>query len=184
MLAKSAGMGFNIDAEEADRLSLSLDVIETVLSEPALKGWDGFGVVVQAYGQRASLVLDHLHAITTRLDRKIMVRLVKGAYWDAEIKRAQVEGIDGFPVFTAKQHTDVSYISNARKLLGMTDRIYPQFATHNAHTVAAILDIAETLSCTANDYEFQRLHGMGETLHTIVLQSQNTRCRILSLIHI
>ena len=178
MLAKSAGMGFNIDAEEADRLSLSLDVIETVLSEPALKGWDGFGVVVQAYGQRASLVLDHLHAVATRLDRKIMVRLVKGAYWDAEIKRAQVEGIDGFPVFTAKQHTDVSYISNARKLLGMTDRIYPQFATHNAHTVAAILDIAETLSCTANDYEFQRLHGMGETLHTIVLQSQNTRCRI------
>ena len=178
MLTKSAGMGFNIDAEEADRLSLSLGVIETVLSEPALKGWDGFGVVVQAYGQRASLVLDHLHAIATRLDRKIMVRLVKGAYWDAEIKRAQVEGIDGFPVFSAKQHTDVSYISNARKLLGMTDRIYPQFATHNAHTVAAILDIAETLNCTANDYEFQRLHGMGETLHTIVLQSQNTRCRI------
>ncbi|MEL6685697.1 MAG: bifunctional proline dehydrogenase/L-glutamate gamma-semialdehyde dehydrogenase PutA, partial [Pseudomonadota bacterium] len=178
MLAKSAGMGFNIDAEEADRLSLSLDVIEAVLSEPALAGWDGFGVVVQAYGQRAPLVIDCLHDMATRLDRKIMVRLVKGAYWDAEIKRAQVEGIDGFPVFTAKHHTDISYISNARKLLGMTDRIYPQFATHNAHTVAAVLDIAAQMGRTTDDYEFQRLHGMGETLHTIVLKAQNTRCRI------
>ncbi len=178
MLAKSAGMGFNIDAEEADRLSLSLDVIEAVLSEPALAGWDGFGVVVQAYGQRAPLVIDCLHDMATRLDRKIMVRLVKGAYWDAEIKRAQVEGIDGFPVFTAKQHTDISFISNARKLLGMTDRIYPQFATHNAHTVAAVLDIAAQMGRTTDDYEFQRLHGMGETLHTIVLKAQKTRCRI------
>ena len=178
MLAKSAGMGFNIDAEEADRLSLSLDVIAAVLSEPALSGWDGFGVVVQAYGQRAPLVIDHLNALATKLDRKIMVRLVKGAYWDAEIKRAQVEGIDGFPVFTAKQHTDISYISNARKLLGMTDRIYPQFATHNAHTVAAVLDIASTMGLTPAAYEFQRLHGMGETLHTLVLNAEKTRCRI------
>ena len=178
MLAKSAGMGFNIDAEEADRLSLSLDVIAAVLSEPALSGWDGFGVVVQAYGQRAPLVIDHLHALATKLDRKIMVRLVKGAYWDAEIKRAQVEGIDGFPVFTAKQHTDISYISNARKLLGMTDRIYPQFATHNAHTVAAVLDIASTMGLTPAAYEFQRLHGMGETLHTLVLNAEKTHCRI------
>ncbi len=178
LLAKSAGMGFNIDAEEADRLSLSLDVIGAVLAEPALANWEGFGVVVQAYGQRAPLVLDCLHDMARRHDRKIMVRLVKGAYWDAEIKRAQVEGIDGFPVFTAKQHTDISYISNARKLLGMTDRIYPQFATHNAHTVAAVLDIAQQLGRNASDYEFQRLHGMGETLHTIVLQSENTRCRI------
>ncbi|PJI92692.1 L-proline dehydrogenase /delta-1-pyrroline-5-carboxylate dehydrogenase [Yoonia maricola] len=178
LLAKSAGMGFNIDAEEADRLSLSLDVIEAVLSEPALAGWDGFGIVVQAYGQRAPLVIDCLHDMATRLDRKIMVRLVKGAYWDAEIKRAQVEGIDGFPVFTAKQHTDISYISNARKLLGMTDRIYPQFATHNAHTVAAVLDIADQLGRGPDDFEFQRLHGMGETLHSIVLKSEKTRCRI------
>ncbi|EBA13120.1 bifunctional proline dehydrogenase/L-glutamate gamma-semialdehyde dehydrogenase PutA [Roseobacter sp. CCS2] len=178
LLAKSAGMGFNIDAEEADRLSLSLDVIGAVLSEPALAGWDGFGIVVQAYGQRAPLVIDCLHDMAVRLDRKIMVRLVKGAYWDAEIKRTQVEGIDGFPVFTAKQHTDISYISNARKLLGMTDRIYPQFATHNAHTVAAVLDIAEQMGCGVDDFEFQRLHGMGETLHTIVLQAQKTRCRI------
>jgi RHH-type proline utilization regulon transcriptional repressor/proline dehydrogenase/delta 1-pyrroline-5-carboxylate dehydrogenase len=178
LLAKSAGMGFNIDAEEADRLSLSLDVIAAVLSEPALAGWDGFGVVVQAFGPRASLVLDQLHDLATHLDRKIMVRLVKGAYWDAEIKRAQVEGIDGFPVFTSKHHTDISYIANARKLLGMTDRIYPQFATHNAHTVQSVLDIANQLGCGTETFEFQRLHGMGETLHKIVLKAQNTRCRI------
>ncbi|MFO8127438.1 bifunctional proline dehydrogenase/L-glutamate gamma-semialdehyde dehydrogenase PutA [Yoonia sp.] len=178
LLAKSAGMGFNIDAEEADRLSLSLDVIGAVLSEPALAGWEGFGVVVQAYGQRAPLVIDCLYDMACRLDRKIMIRLVKGAYWDSEIKRAQVEGIDGFPVFTAKQHTDISYISNARKLLGITDRIYPQFATHNAHTVAAVLDIAAQMGCGTDAYEFQRLHGMGETLHTIVLKKEKTRCRI------
>ena len=178
LLAKSAGMGFNIDAEEADRLSLSLDVISAVLSEPALSGWDGFGVVVQAFGQRAALVIDYLHDLARRLDRKIMIRLVKGAYWDAEIKRAQVEGIDGFPVFTSKHHTDISYIANARKLLGLTDRIYPQFATHNAHTVAAVLDMAQSLGRGKDDFEFQRLHGMGETLHTIVLQTEQTRCRI------
>ncbi|MCR9112625.1 MAG: bifunctional proline dehydrogenase/L-glutamate gamma-semialdehyde dehydrogenase PutA, partial [Rhodobacteraceae bacterium] len=174
LLAKSAGMGLNIDAEEADRLSLSLDVIEATLSEPSLAGWDGFGVVVQAYGQRASHVLDYLHDLATRLDRRIMVRLVKGAYWDTEIKQAQVEGIDGFPVFTNKAATDISYIANARKLLSMTDRIYPQFATHNAHTVAAILDMATD----PETYEFQRLHGMGEALHDIVMQAEGTRCRI------
>lgn len=178
VLAKSAGMGFNIDAEEADRLSLSLDVIKEVLSEPALSGWDGFGVVVQAYGQRATHVLDYLHTLAETLDRKIMVRLVKGAYWDAEVKRAQVEGMDGFPVFTTKQNTDISYIANARKLLGMTDRIYPQFATHNAHTVAAILDLADSMGRTPADYEFQRLHGMGETLHVLVLNANQTQCRI------
>jgi RHH-type proline utilization regulon transcriptional repressor/proline dehydrogenase/delta 1-pyrroline-5-carboxylate dehydrogenase len=174
LLAKSARMGLNIDAEEADRLSLSLDVIETVLSEPALAGWDGFGVVVQAYGQRAAHVLDYLHDLATKLDRRIMVRLVKGAYWDTEIKRAQVEGVDGFPVFTSKAATDISYIANARKLLAMTDRIYPQFATHNAHTAAAILDMATDKST----FEFQRLHGMGEALHDIILKSEGTRCRI------
>lgn len=174
LLAKSAKMGLNIDAEEADRLSLSLDVIETVLEEPALAGWDGFGVVVQAYGQRASHVLDFLYDLATRLDRRIMVRLVKGAYWDTEIKRAQVAGIDGFPVFTSKAATDVSYIANARKLLSMTDRIYPQFATHNAHTAAAILDMASDKGA----FEFQRLHGMGEALHDIVLKAEGTRCRI------
>ncbi len=174
LLAKSAGMGLNIDAEEADRLSISIDVIETVLAEPALAGWDGFGVVVQAYGKRAGDVLDYLYDLTKRLDRKIMVRLVKGAYWDTEIKLAQVNGIDGFPVYTSKSATDISYIANARKLLGMTDRIYPQFATHNAHTVAAILDMATDNSA----FEFQRLHGMGESLHGLVLQANKTRCRI------
>ena len=174
LLAKSAGMGLNIDAEEADRLSLSLDVIEATLSEPALAGWDGFGVVVQAYGQRAGHVLDFLHDLATRLDRRIMVRLVKGAYWDTEVKLAQVNGIDGFPVFTSKAATDISYIANARKLLGMTDRIYPQFATHNAHTTAAILD----MGADKETFEFQRLHGMGEALHDIILKKEGTRCRI------
>jgi RHH-type transcriptional regulator, proline utilization regulon repressor / proline dehydrogenase / delta 1-pyrroline-5-carboxylate dehydrogenase len=173
-LAKAAGLGFNIDAEEADRLALSLEVIEAVLADPALKGWDGFGVVVQAYGRRAGAVIDWLYETATRLDRKIMVRLVKGAYWDAEVKRAQVLGLTSFPVFTRKQATDVSYIANARKLLAMTDRIYPQFATHNAHTVAAILDLATDPLA----FEFQRLHGMGERLHDIVLEDNGTRCRI------
>ena len=173
-LARSAGIGLNIDAEEADRLSVSLDVIETVLSEPSLKGWDGFGVVVQAYGPRAGHVIDWLYNLAERLDRKIMVRLVKGAYWDTEIKRAQVAGLPAFPVFTAKHHTDISYIANARKLLGMTDRIYPQFATHNAHTVAAILHMA----ADRTTFEFQRLHGMGEALHDIVKDAEGTRCRI------
>jgi len=177
-MARSAGMGLNIDAEEADRLSLSLDVIEETLSAPGLRGWDGFGVVVQAYGQRAGLVLDWLHELATRLDRRIMVRLVKGAYWDTEIKRAQVEGMEGFPVFTDKAATDISYIANARKLLGMTDRIYPQFATHNAHTVAAILHMAREMGQGAERFEFQRLHGMGEVLHKIVMAEHGTRCRI------
>ena len=173
-LAKSAGMGFNIDAEEADRLALSLDVIEAVLSDPTLAGWDGFGVVVQSFGQRASHAIDFLYALSEKLDRRIMVRLVKGAYWDTEVKLAQVNGMSGFPVFTRKASTDVSYIANARKLLGMTDRIYPQFATHNAHTVAAVLHMATD----ARAFEFQRLHGMGERLHDIVLASNGTRCRI------
>ena len=174
LLAKSAGMGFNIDAEEADRLALSLDVIEAVLDDPALAGWDGFGVVVQAYGPRALDVIYWLYALAEKLDRRFMVRLVKGAYWDTEIKRAQVEGIDGFPVFTQKSASDVSYIANARVLLGMTDRLYPQFATHNAHTVAAVLEMAGDPAT----YEFQRLHGMGERLHDIVLGREGTRCRI------
>ena len=177
-LAKAAGLGFNIDAEEADRLALSLKVIEAVLSDPSLKGWDGFGVVVQAYGRRAGAVIDWLHALAVKLDRKIMVRLVKGAYWDAEVKRAQVLGLTSFPVFTRKQSTDASYIAHARKLLGMTDRIYPQFATHNAHTVAAVLHMARAMGRTRDQYEFQRLHGMGDTLHGIVLAAENTRCRI------
>ena len=171
--AKAAGMGMNIDAEEQDRLVISLRVIEAVLSDPSLAGWDGFGVVVQAYGKRAGLVIDWLYQTASRLDRRIMVRLVKGAYWDSEIKRAQVEGLPGFPLFTSKVATDVSYIANAKKLIGYADRIYPQFATHNAQTVAAVLEMAQGV-----DFEFQRLHGMGERLHDIVLRESKGRCRI------
>jgi RHH-type proline utilization regulon transcriptional repressor/proline dehydrogenase/delta 1-pyrroline-5-carboxylate dehydrogenase len=174
LAARHARMGLNIDAEEADRLDLSLDVIERVLAEPELAGWDGFGVVVQAYGPRAAFVIDWLYALARRLDRQIMVRLVKGAYWDTEIKRAQTLGLSGYPVFTRKANTDVSYIANACKLLSMTDRIYPQFATHNAHTVAAILEMADN----RDSFEFQRLHGMGEALHETVRKAEGTRCRI------
>ena len=171
--AREAGMGLNIDAEEQARLALSLKVIDAVLQDPKLAGWDGFGVVVQAYGKRAGAVLDHLYALAARLDRRIMVRLVKGAYWDTEVKLAQVEGYPGFPLFTSKVATDVSYIAHARKLLGMADRIYPQFATHNAHTVAAILEMAGP-----EVFELQRLHGMGERLHDIVLREHDHGCRI------
>ena len=174
LLAQSAGIGLNVDAEEADRLDLSLDVIEAVLADPALAGWDGFGVVVQAYGKRAPYVIDWLHELTGQLERRIMVRLVKGAYWDTEVKRAQVLGLDGFPVFTRKASTDVSYLACTRRLLGMTDRIHPQFATHNAHTMAAVLHVAGDVA----DFEFQRLHGMGEALHEAVREAHGTRCRI------
>ncbi|MCP4636757.1 MAG: bifunctional proline dehydrogenase/L-glutamate gamma-semialdehyde dehydrogenase, partial [Methyloversatilis sp.] len=171
--ARAANMGLNIDAEEQDRLALSLQVIEAVLPDPDLAGWDGFGVVVQAYGKRAGPMIDALHALAVRHDRRIMLRLVKGAYWDTEMKRAQVEGHPDFPLFTSKTATDVSYVALAKRLLGMTDRIYPQFATHNAHSVAAILELAGDAP-----FEFQRLHGMGERLHDIVLRDHRTACRI------
>jgi RHH-type proline utilization regulon transcriptional repressor/proline dehydrogenase/delta 1-pyrroline-5-carboxylate dehydrogenase len=173
-LARAANMGFNIDAEESDRLDLSLDVIEAVLADPELAGWDGFGVVVQAYNKRASAVIDWLHALAVRLNRRLMVRLVKGAYWDAEIKRAQVLGLAGFPLFTRKAATDLAYISCAKQLFDLRDQLYPQFATHNAHTLAAVLELAPE----GARYEFQRLHGMGENLHTIVRKQAQTRCRI------
>lgn len=174
MMAKEAQMGLNIDAEEADRLDLSLDVIENVIQDPEFAGWNGFGVVVQAYNKRASAVIDWLYSLATELDRSIMVRLVKGAYWDTEIKQAQVDGVDDFPVFTNKAATDISYICCAQKLLNYSDRIYPQFATHNAHTVSAILYMAKH----GQHYEFQRLHGMGEALHNLVIEQENTHCRI------
>ena len=181
MLAQSANMGFNIDAEEADRLDISLDVIETVLAEPSLEGWDGFGIVVQAYSKRAPYLLDCLYDMAERLDRRIMVRLVKGAYWDYEIKQSQLHALEGFPVFTRKCNTDISYVACAKQLFTMADRIYPQFATHNARTVAAVLHLAN-ISATHNDnkpqFEFQRLHGMGDALHSHVMQQHNTRCRI------
>lgn len=174
--AAAANMGFNIDAEEQDRLDISLDVIEAILKDPELANWDGFGVVVQAFGKRASETLDWLYALAENLDRRLMVRLVKGAYWDAEIKRAQVMGLTDFPVFTRKVCSDVSYLSCARKLLGMTDRIYPQFATHNAHSVSAVLELASHLD--RSQFEFQRLHGMGESLHDQVIEDSGVPCRI------
>jgi len=178
VMARGANMGFNIDAEEADRLDLSLDVIEAILADPRLEGWDGFGIVIQAYGPRAGFVIDWVAALAEKLDRRLMVRLVKGAYWDAEIKRAQVLGLDGFPVFTRKAATDVSYIANARRLLEHTDRIYPQFATHNAHTVAAVLHLVGELGIDRAAFEFQRLHGMGERLHQILTTEHGTKTRI------
>jgi RHH-type transcriptional regulator, proline utilization regulon repressor / proline dehydrogenase / delta 1-pyrroline-5-carboxylate dehydrogenase len=173
--AAHAGIGFNIDAEEAERLDISLDVIDALLSDPALADWQGFGVVVQAYGRRAGPVIDWLHALACARGRRLMVRLVKGAYWDTEIKRAQELGLPGFPVFTRKANTDASYLANARKLLDMRDRLYPQFATHNAHSVAAIVSMAGDDTAS---YEFQRLHGMGEALHDAVRERARTACRI------
>ena len=173
-MAAERGMGLNVDAEEAERLDLSLDVIEAVLRDPRLQGWEGFGVVVQAYGKRAPAVLDWLHALAESLDRRLMLRLVKGAYWDREIKRTQVLGLPDFPVFRRKEATDVSYLCTARKLLGMADRLYPQFATHNAHTVASILEMVPP----GTDFEFQRLHGMGAELHDLVMSETGAACRI------
>ena len=136
-LARRYDIGLNIDAEEADRLELSLDLLEALCFDPALGGWNGIGFVVQAYRKRCAAVIDWLIDLARRSGRRIMVRLVKGAYWDSEIKRAQVDGLDGFPVFTRKVHTDVSYLACARKLLAAPDAVFPQFATHNAHTLAA-----------------------------------------------
>lgn len=173
-LARAGNVDMSIDAEESDRLELSLDVISAAMAAPELTGWNGFGIVVQAYAKRAEAVLDWIYALAVRLDRRIPVRLVKGAYWDTEIKRAQVMGLEGFPVFTRKVNTDLSYLVCAQKLLGMTDQIYPQFATHNARTAADILEMADG----SRDFEFQRLHGMGETLHAEIMKTAKTRCRV------
>jgi len=172
--ARSAGICLTIDAEEADRLELSAEVIEAVLRNPDLAGWDGFGVVVQAYSKQAPAVLDWLYALAGELDRRITVRLVKGAYWDQEIKNAQVLGLANYPVFTRKPSTDISYMSCAQKLLGQSDRIYPQFATHNAHTACAVLEMAGDF----DGFEFQRLHGMGEAMHDLLREKYGRRCRI------
>ncbi|WP_421694213.1 trifunctional transcriptional regulator/proline dehydrogenase/L-glutamate gamma-semialdehyde dehydrogenase [Aestuariivirga sp.] len=178
-LARDYNIGLNIDAEEADRLELSLDILESLSLDPDLAGWDGLGFVVQAYGKRCPFVLDWIIDLAQRSNRRIMVRLVKGAYWDAEIKRAQVDGLDGFPVFTRKVHTDVSYIACAAKLLSARQHVFPQFATHNAQTLAAIYNLAGP-DFTTGDYEFQCLHGMGEPLYEeVVIQEKLARpCRI------
>ena len=167
-LARRHGIGLNIDAEEADRLDLSLDILEALCFAPELAGWDGVGFVVQAYGKRAFLVVDWLVDLARRSGHRLMVRLVKGAYWDSEIKRAQVDGLEGFPVFTRKVHTDVSYLACVRKLLAAPDAVFPQFATHNAHTLAAIHAMAGP-NFRPGRYEFQCLHGMGEPLYEEVV---------------
>ena len=167
-LAKSYDIGFNIDAEEADRLDLSLDLLEALSLDPDLKGWNGLGFVIQAYGKRCSAVVDWLIDLGRRSRRRLMIRLVKGAYWDSEIKRAQLDGLDGFPVFTRKVYTDVSYLASARKLLAAPDAVYPQFATHNAQTLASVLVFAGP-DFYRGQYEFQCLHGMGEPLYEEVV---------------
>ncbi len=163
-LAKQYDIGLNIDAEEADRLELSLDLLEALCEDPALKSWNGVGFVVQAYQKRAPYVIDYLIDLARRQKRRLMVRLVKGAYWDTEIKRAQVEGLEGYPVYTRKNHTDVSYLACARKMLSAPDALFPQFATHNAQTVAVIYQMAGP-NFYKGQYEFQCLHGMGEPLY-------------------
>jgi len=159
--ARTHDLNLTIDAEEADRLELSLDVIDAVLSSPTLASWSGFGLAIQAYQKRAAAVIDHVAALAERYDRQLMVRLVKGAYWDTEIKRAQERGLPDYPVFSRKPMTDLNYMACVQKLLDLRPRLYPQFATHNALTVATIIERA---GGTAN-YEFQRLHGMGEELY-------------------
>jgi RHH-type proline utilization regulon transcriptional repressor/proline dehydrogenase/delta 1-pyrroline-5-carboxylate dehydrogenase len=178
LLAKKYDIGLNIDAEEADRLELSLDLMEAMAFDPELAGFDGIGFVVQGYQKRCPFVIDYLIDLARRSGRKFMVRLVKGAYWDAEIKRAQVDGLSGYPVYTRKVYTDVSYLVCARKLLGATALIYPQFATHNAQTLSVIYTWAKADGI--DDYEFQCLHGMGETLYDQVVGAANLgkACRI------
>lgn len=174
--AKVANIGLTVDAEEADRLELSLEIIEQVFSDPALTGWEGFGLAVQAYQKRAPYVIDWLADLSKRYQRRLMVRLVKGAYWDSEIKVSQVLGLAGYPVYTRKHSTDVSYLACAKKLLGQPECFYPQFGTHNAYSVAAILTIAGN----RRDFEFQCLHGMGQPLYDQVVDPQQyaVPCRI------
>jgi RHH-type proline utilization regulon transcriptional repressor/proline dehydrogenase/delta 1-pyrroline-5-carboxylate dehydrogenase len=179
ILARRHDIGLNIDAEEADRLEISLDLLEALCFAPELAGWNGVGFVVQAYQKRAPFVIDFLIDLGRRSHRRLMVRLVKGAYWDSEIKRAQVDGLEGFPVFTRKVHTDVSYLACARRLLTAADATFPQFATHNAITLAAIVEMAGANFYTGQ-YEFQCLHGMGEPLYEEVVgrDKLDRPCRI------
>jgi RHH-type proline utilization regulon transcriptional repressor/proline dehydrogenase/delta 1-pyrroline-5-carboxylate dehydrogenase len=173
-LAKAQQIGFTIDAEEADRLELSLDVIAAAYADPSLQGWEGYGLAVQAYLKRAPLVLDYLAALARQHGRRMPVRLVKGAYWDSEVKRAQVDGASGYPVFTRKPNTDVSYLACARRMLAATDAFYPMFASHNAQTIAAIHAYAALVGDADSQaqppaYEYQRLHGMGKDLYDEVV---------------
>jgi RHH-type proline utilization regulon transcriptional repressor/proline dehydrogenase/delta 1-pyrroline-5-carboxylate dehydrogenase len=185
LLARRYNIGLNIDAEESERLELSLDLLESLVVDADLVDWSGLGFVVQAYQKRAPFVIDVLIDLArrtqTRPPRRLMVRLVKGAYWDSEIKRAQVEGQIDYPVYTRKVHTDVAYQACAKKLLSATDVLYPQFATHNAYTLAWVREAARQANVAENAFEFQCLHGMGETLYDQVLGKSDRSqlsCRI------
>ena len=174
-IAKRHELNFTIDAEEADRLELSLDVIAATLRDASLAGWDGFGLAVQAYQKRAGPLIDWIGAAAESLNRRLMIRLVKGAYWDTEVKRAQERGLPDYPVFTRKAMTDLCYLDCVRKLLVARPRLYPQFATHNALTVACVIEDAGG----TGGYEFQRLHGMGEALYDALLaELPDLSCRV------
>ncbi|MBX2831621.1 MAG: bifunctional proline dehydrogenase/L-glutamate gamma-semialdehyde dehydrogenase PutA [Rhodospirillales bacterium] len=176
LLAKKYDIGFTVDAEEANRLDLSLDVIGDVFADPELAGWEGYGLAVQAYQKRAYYVLEWLADLSTKVGRKMMVRLVKGAYWDTEVKFSQENGFDGYPCFTRKASTDVSYLACAKLMLSRRDAFYCQFASHNAHSVASILEMAGD----DRTFEFQRLHGMGEALYEQIVDKagENIPCRV------
>jgi len=173
-IAKRKNLGVTIDAEEADRLEVSLIIFEHLLQHPDLADWDGLGIVIQSYQRRATRVISRVIEDAKSAGRKVTVRLVKGAYWDMEIKRAQELGLPSYPVFTRKENTDISYIACARLLLDATDTVYPQFATHNALTASTIMYMASPNA----KYEFQRLHGMGEALYTGLMSQLGVRCRI------
>ena len=175
-LAKAHQLNFTVDAEEADRLELSLDVIAAVFSDPSLAGWDGFGLAIQSYQKRAPEVIEFIDSLCQRENRRMMVRLVKGAYWDTEVKRAQERGLEDYPVWTRKPATDLAYHHCAALLLGKRQRIFPQFATHNALTVSTIIELA---GADRSGFEFQRLHGMGEALYDNLLGGNDRiSCRI------
>ncbi|WP_440466264.1 trifunctional transcriptional regulator/proline dehydrogenase/L-glutamate gamma-semialdehyde dehydrogenase [Pseudomonas sp. YH-1] len=181
-MARDYDIGINIDAEEADRLEISLDLLERLCFEPSLAGWNGIGFVIQAYQKRCPYVIDYVIDLAKRSRHRLMIRLVKGAYWDSEIKLAQVNGLEGYPVYTRKPYTDVSYLACARKLLAVPESIYPQFATHNAHSLSAICQLAGQ-NYYPGQYEFQCLHGMGEPLYEQVVGKVadgkfNRPCRI------
>jgi RHH-type proline utilization regulon transcriptional repressor/proline dehydrogenase/delta 1-pyrroline-5-carboxylate dehydrogenase len=174
-LAKDRDLQFTVDVEEVDRLELSLEVIAAALGERALDGWDGFGLAVQAYQKRAPAVIDWIEQVAAALNRKLAVRLVKGAYWDSEIKRAQERGVADYPVFTRKAMTDLCYMACVKRLLAARKRLFPQFATHNALTVASVIDDAGGIE----GFEFQRLYGMGEALYEALLaEFPDVVCRV------
>jgi RHH-type proline utilization regulon transcriptional repressor/proline dehydrogenase/delta 1-pyrroline-5-carboxylate dehydrogenase len=179
LLARHYDIGLNIDAEEAERLEISLDLLEALCLDPRLQSWNGIGFVLQAYQKRCHSAIDWVIDLARRSGHRLMVRLVKGAYWDSEIKRAQVDGYADFPVFTRKLYTDVSFLACARKLLDAPDAVFPQFATHNAHTLAAVMSMGGE-EFHAGQYEFQCLHGMGEPLYEQVVgpRKLNRPCRI------